>query len=61
MTRKHFKALAEAIGSNAIGHANTFAIWEVAESVANVCEDFNPRFDRERFLEAVQKAYDRAN
>lgn len=54
MTRKHFKALAEAIGSNAIGHA-------VAEAVANVCEDFNPRFDRERFLEAVQKAYDRAN
>tara|TARA_R110000744_G_scaffold198235_2_gene317465 strand:- start:291 stop:656 length:366 start_codon:yes stop_codon:yes gene_type:complete len=64
MAKKHFKALAEAIGSP--GHVSPNATYAgtravVANAVANVCADFNPIFDRALFLEAVQKAYDRAN
>jgi len=48
MTKKHFRAFADAI-------ANIDDRTErerVASLVANVCRQFNSRFDRERFLRA---------
>lgn len=61
MTRKHFEALAEAIR-----YAQCFNPWPsdaereaaevmrrtVANNVADVCAQANPRFDRARFLAA---------
>ncbi len=48
MTRKHFNALAAAIRRITDAHARRVA----AEAVAEICHQFNPRFDRERFFRA---------
>ena len=48
MTRKHFKALAEAISKIEDEVARRAA----AYAIAPVCRQFNPSFDRGRFLEA---------
>jgi len=55
MTRKDFEALADAFSGvvDGISTAHTGAdvlVW-VAESIANVCAESNPRFDMGRFME----------
>ena len=49
MTRKHFEAIARAIRDLAV---DAGAREEVAHRIADVLSGTNPRFDRERFLEA---------
>jgi len=46
MTKKHFKAIAEALA----GHRN---IDEIAFDLAKVCKADNPRFDAYRFFKAA--------
>lgn len=46
MSRKHFVALARAL-------ADAHAPRELVESIAAVCAQLNPRFDREKFLRAA--------
>jgi hypothetical protein len=48
MSRKHFNALAFAIREITDPNARRIA----AETVADACRQFNPRFDRERFMRA---------
>jgi len=48
MSRKHFKALAEAIAKIQDDQQRA----ELAESVADVCKGSNPNFDRNRFYQA---------
>ncbi len=55
MTKKHFEALAAALRENRFLPDNEAANvqWErCVEAVAAVGADFNPRFDRARFLAA---------
>lgn len=55
MTRKHFEALAKAlreVGTQDIG-AVAYSQWALdVATIADVCERFNPQFDRERFIKA---------
>lgn len=46
MTKKHFIAFAQEISRN----ENPEHRFAAAQAVANVAEQFNPRFDRQRFL-----------
>ncbi len=46
MTRKHFKALAEAL-------RQVHADFAVVRAVAKVCEQFNPYFDPRKFYIAA--------
>lgn len=54
MTKKHFIALADAFRSEKPGEnwdPNKRVQWELdVKAVANVCAQFNPRFNRERWL-----------
>ncbi len=52
MTEKHFEALAAALKHEIqFSTVNTNAgLIRAADVVADVCEDFNPYFDRTRFL-----------
>jgi triphosphoribosyl-dephospho-CoA synthetase len=52
MTRKHFEAIAMALGhiENSEDRQST------AKLIASVCKQSNSRFDRERFLDAVEKS-----
>jgi hypothetical protein len=57
MTRKHFEALAEALRTSyPLGMRDTYtavAGWETTcKSVAATCRQFNPSFNRARFLAA---------
>lgn len=56
MTRKHFKEIAETINQLAeSGHlANDYyeTHFVVASAFANVCARYNPRFNRDKFMEA---------
>jgi hypothetical protein len=58
MTRKHFNALAAALAP----HCPTFndderaAFLDMVDSVADVCQQANPNFDRNRFRLACQGA-----
>ena len=49
MTRKHFKAIAQALGS-------TGASKETVSAVAWQLAGFNPRFDRNTFIMACEEA-----
>ena len=49
MTRKHFKAIAQALGS-------TGASKETINAVAWQLAGFNPRFDRNTFITACEEA-----
>jgi hypothetical protein len=59
MTKQHFIAFARRINADlafAKGHPDgeklTFAAREAAIVVADIAQQFNPRFDRERFMTA---------
>jgi len=55
MTKRHFKALAEALKNvprNSDTEENVW--WKTVQAVAQVCFQFNERFDEERFYEAVK-------
>lgn len=49
MTRKHFKAVADAIRGTKLDAESRSAL---ARQLAHVFATLNPRFDRARFLEA---------
>lgn len=55
MTKKHFKAIAEAL-SKAMpdnNSADALATWtQCVVAITDVCASTNPHFDRERFLDA---------
>ena len=53
MTAKHFKAIARNL-NEAFHKSNKNTILAVAGMLADDFEKFNPRFSREKFLEAVQ-------
>ena len=59
MTRKHFEALARALGETS-PYGVLVARDDMAEAIADVCADTNPLFDRERFLDAVTTYKDKA-
>ena len=52
MTRKHFEALARALGETS-PYGVLVSRHDIAEAIADVCADTNPLFNRERFLDAV--------
>lgn len=55
MTRRDYVALADAIRSADLT-MTLDPIADVASTIASVCEDANPRFDRRRFLKACGMA-----
>lgn len=59
MTRKHYVTLADELGyAMAVEDSDgEQAVKRCAEIMANVLAQDNPRFDRERFLSAVEEAY----
>jgi hypothetical protein len=54
MTKKHFEALAAALkAERPMRQLVTFDQWKKdCVVIANTCQDFNPNFDRARFLAA---------
>ena len=54
MTKKHFEALAEALSKSHVSASKEAQRqWEEdCKTVAWVCYEHNPRFDRQRFLNA---------
>jgi hypothetical protein len=56
MSRKHFKALADALKAEKPGdnwNPNKRVQWELdVKAIANTCATFNGRFSRSRFLTA---------
>lgn len=48
MTRKHFEAIAKVLNANMASH-------ELVEDFADMLEQENPRFDRDRFVDASSK------
>ena len=56
MTRKHFKALAEAIREIDNGIERT----RTALLIAQVCQKFNDGFDYDKFYEACNAQFDKA-
>ena len=56
MTRKHFRALADAIRTVADSTDNAdvqYAIAQITSNVASVCKADNSNFDREKFYKAA--------
>lgn len=48
MTKTHFIALAEALRASEPASPQARAQWlDDIHTIANVCQDFNPRFDRD--------------
>jgi hypothetical protein len=56
MSRKHFKALADALKAEKPGdnwNPNKRVQWELdVKAIADTCAQFNPNFKRDRFLTA---------
>ena len=53
MSRKHFEAIAEAINhrwSSAVDDSAIYEIEQIAVDLANQFENFNPNFNRSKFL-----------
>lgn len=58
MTKKHFEALALAMqqAKHRISkHAEFSNIKQLNKDIMDICEQMNPNFDREKFLEVVNK------
>lgn len=49
MTKKNYEALADALSSGAC----EYGFGHIVDNVCDVLESDNPRFDREKFFEAV--------
>ena len=61
MTKKHFEALALAMqqAKHRISkHAEFSNIKQLNQDIMDICEQINPNFDREKFLEVVNKSKD---
>ena len=54
MTAKHFKDLADYIGGQY--WRDSYQCSEIAEVLATWCSNQNSRFDRQRFIEAVDES-----
>lgn len=66
MSKKHYEALANALARvrpnctsdclNAMAeYAAERVLWQaLVNDIANVCSRFNPRFDRQRFIDACE-------
>jgi len=58
MTKKHFEAIAHAIlqvrNTPLAWDSPTIAFLAIEQRIADVCAQFNPRFDRKRFLDACR-------
>lgn len=55
MTKQHFKAIADILAEAqpVLADGNDLTIWRaLVREFANMCETFNPHFDRERFFKA---------
>jgi hypothetical protein len=52
MSKKHFEALARALAKIRPANGEKITWEEVIRAVANVCIEFNPRFNMDRFLDA---------
>jgi len=53
MSKKHFKEFAETLKHARPDHPEALKTWKrITEDIARDCRQFNPRFDRERFLDA---------
>ena len=61
LTRKHFEAIAEIIRSDKGMYEDGENMRQlIARELASLCEQENPNFDRQRFLDAckVQEGYE---
>lgn len=52
MTRKHFTAIAATVKNMLISDEDRF---QVATDLADTLAEFNPHFDRDRFIEACKR------
>lgn len=52
MTKKHYKAIAKILFNGNRDDKYAFVIYPIMQDLANYFAQDNPRFDRERFLEA---------
>jgi hypothetical protein len=55
MTKKHFQLLAKAMrfSKQSCDSLESDAMWRlIADNIATVCKQVNPRFDKSKFLEA---------
>lgn len=61
MTRKTYRELADRIGKNLAfnGNANT-ETWELIGIFCDAMKSDNPRFDRQKFLDAIEDAKQKA-
>lgn len=53
MSRKDFEMFAEAFGQMRMDNRSRFGAKVTVEAFCDVCEQINPRFDRERFWKRV--------
>ncbi len=63
MTRKHFKALAQALAytrpdPTTIGYEARASWKQTRSAIADVCAKFNGNFDRDRFYVATEESWD---
>ena len=59
MTKKDFEKFAEAFGQMRMDNRSRFGAKVTVEAFMDVCEEINPRFDRERFWKRVMHHYRR--
>lgn len=52
MSRKHYEAVAESIRIATVDHGVSDSIRDIGDDLANMFAEDNPRFDRQRFLDA---------
>lgn len=56
MTRKHYKELADALGRFAGSGKGMDTFDDLVRSITTLLKQDNPRFDRDRFMDAVNEA-----
>jgi len=59
MSRKDFEMFAKAFGQMRINNRSDYGAKMTVEVFMDVCEEINPRFDRERFWKRVMHHYRR--